>query len=110
MHNILEAYIESRCNKAVALVAPWSVGKEPVRARWVLGTGYCVAGRQAIHEQSSTRVVREILLLGTAGSPDVDVVVRMDFAVADFPANALEHWPDMCVEVPLIDPCERCKG
>ncbi len=41
---------------------------------------------------------------------DLHVVVRMDFAVADFPANALEHWPDMCVEVPLIDPCERCKG
>jgi hypothetical protein len=70
----------------------------------------------------------EMLLLGTAGSPDValgagsvpmggraverdlHVVVRMDFAVADFPANTLEDWPDMCVEVPLIDPCERCKG
>jgi len=69
----------------------------------------------------------EMLLLGTAGSPDValgrsvgvgrrglvrdlHVVVRMDFAVADFPANTLEHWPDMRVEVPLIDPCERCKG
>ena len=76
----------------------------------------------------------ERLLLGAAGSPnvamkqgislwgnmeqlvprgpgrDLHVVVRMNFAVAELPPHVLEQWPDMCVEIPPVDPGEGCKG
>ena len=125
MHNILEAYIESRCNERGRRVG-YSMKRDKASEDGQSGLGGCLAGgecltvfykggaryycwgRRAVQMWLSRVSAGPLLAQGYIGN--LHVVVRMDFAVADFPANALEHWPDMCVEVPLVDPGEGCNG
>jgi hypothetical protein len=137
MHNILETSIESRCNEAIAPVDSIELWDSPGKAadgrHRVLFCALCEANtaRHSIDRLGPTSVVRDTTA-GDGGQSrygcgargqyrpvtsnnwcngrDLHVVVRMNFPVTYLPADALEHRFDMCVEIPLVDPCERGDG
>jgi hypothetical protein len=78
------------------------------------GVGSYCCGLRAVQmcllREGQHQLVTPINWYNDESRHDLHVVVRVDFAVTYLLADLLDQWFDVCIQVPLINSCERRKG